>query len=291
MDIIGHQKIISNLEKCLAKGVLNHAYLFFGPAHVGKFSVARELAEKLVGSAGIANGELLIIAPEIEEIKGKVKKKDIKIESVRDIQKHLARTSFFGGVKAVIIDEAERLTSGAQNALLKTLEEPPANSYIFLVSSDISKLLPTVRSRMEVKRFGLVADAEIEKMVPPYKVGSEVIFWAMGRPGLAKIMAEDSEELERRKEALAELKKIISSDVNLSLALAEELSKDEAALVDKIGWWDYVLRTGYTKQFLHLDILPGKMLKFHQNLEKAIGDIRDTNASTRLILENLFLSV
>ncbi|PIP27427.1 MAG: DNA polymerase III subunit delta', partial [Candidatus Moranbacteria bacterium CG23_combo_of_CG06-09_8_20_14_all_39_10] len=166
MEIIGHQKIINLLDRAIAKDAVSHAYLFSGPESVGKFTVALDFAERLIGNIDSISSDLISIKPEIEENKGVIKKLDIKIEAIRNLLHKLSLTSVGGRYKVVIIDDADRLNRTAQNALLKTLEEPNAKVVLILVCQDERKLLPTIISRCQKMRFGLVKEAEIEKIVP-----------------------------------------------------------------------------------------------------------------------------
>jgi len=164
MSIIGHQKIIKYLDKSIKKNDISHAYIFSGPAHLGKFSLALEFAKKITGGMDDKkiNPDIIIISPEIEEKDGKIKKKDIKIEKIRELERELSLSAYFGKHKVVIIDEADRLSRASQNALLKTLEEPPQKAVIILVVENINKIIATVKSRCVIKKFNYTEISRIK---------------------------------------------------------------------------------------------------------------------------------
>src|SRR5439155_9266728 len=89
--------------------------------------------------------------------------KEISVDQIREVQRAVALAPFEGRTRAVIIDPADKLSEEAQNAFLKTLEEPPASAVFVLIAMRGDALLPTVRSRCALIEFGLVSTAEIEE--------------------------------------------------------------------------------------------------------------------------------
>ena len=174
-DVIGHRRLVSLLSRAVARGTVPPSLLLAGPAGVGKRRVAIALAQTFncpshVSAPGIeldACGECATcrrIARGTHPDVILVEPGDmgsIKIESVRDVIDRAQYRPFEGRRRAVIIDDAEALVPAAQNALLKTLEEPPSASVFVLVSSMPDALLPTVRSRCPRLRFGPLAPGEI----------------------------------------------------------------------------------------------------------------------------------
>lgn len=294
VNIIGHQKIIDYLDKSIEKGNVSHAYLFSGPAHIGKFSVALKFAQKLTGASDQAiNPDIFLVSPEIEEKKGIIKKKGIKIEDIRELQKKLSLTSYFGKYRVALVDESDYLTTSAQNALLKTLEEPEDKCVIILISQNREKIIETVRSRCVIKNFGLVCDSEIEKMVGDSPNKEEIIFWSFGRPGVALELKNNPQSLKDLNISKEELEKIIGGNLSETMPLAEKIAKDVLSLSGKIELWMAILR----KKSLSKDILlmnsfkisPEKALFAIQKMGESLKLLRETNANARLILENLFL--
>ena len=168
-DVVGHVRLIDLLSRSVAGGTLPPSLLFAGPAGVGKHLTALAVAQALNCNQGsgfkvqgsgfdacgtcaactrIARGvhpDVLFVAPGDSGA--------IKIDQVRDIVDRAAYRPFEGRRRVVIIDEADALVPPAQNALLKTLEEPPPSSVFILVTSRPDMLLPTVLSRCPQLRF------------------------------------------------------------------------------------------------------------------------------------------
>jgi DNA polymerase III subunit delta' len=286
--IVGHQKIINFLDRSIEKKATAQAYIFLGPEHLGKFSIALDFAQKLVRSDLEINPDLTIIRPDISEKKGIVKEMDIKIEKIRELKHNLSITSS-RKYKVAIIDSADRMNKSAQNSLLKTLEEPAENVVAILIASDLGKLLPTIRSRCIVKRFCLVSESEIRNMLPDgLKNKEEIIFWSLGRPGLAMALMENKEELAKRQEAEKELSGLASSNVSDKIAMAEKMSKDAGALREKLNWWLVCLRENIVGKKKFFAYPPNKLMLLAEKIEKSIGIIQETNSNARLVLENLF---
>ena len=173
--IAGHQRLLTLLSRAIARDTLPPSVLFAGAAGIGKRRTAIAVAEALncltpltagpfeVDACGecascrrIArgvHGDVITIEPGDSG--------SIKIEPVRDVIDRANYRPFEGKRRVVIIDEADALVDAAQNALLKTLEEPPQASVFVLVSSMPDALLATVRSRCRPLRFGELAPAEV----------------------------------------------------------------------------------------------------------------------------------
>ncbi len=140
----GNGKALARLGAIASGGRLAHAYLLAGPEGVGKKKAALLLA-KALGARPI-----LISRPEDRH--------EILIAQVRELIRELSLTS--RERRVVIFDDAERMSEEAMNALLKTLEEPPANTVLLLVTSVPERLLPTIRSRCQAVFFSALSDDE-----------------------------------------------------------------------------------------------------------------------------------
>ncbi len=289
MALIGHQKIRNFLDKSIERGTLAQAYLFTGPKHLGKFSVALHLAGKMTGGMDLKiNPDIIIVAPEIEDKKGIIKKKDIKVEQVRELQRELALAPQNGKCRVAIIDDAERLTTAAQNALLKTLEEPNEKSSLILVCHNLEKILPTIRSRVVIKNFGLVAPLEIERVLPEAS-SAEAVFWSLGRPGLAVEFSKYPQKLEVLEESKKELAEIFENHLADKFSLAEELGKDTSKLKEKLEIWTVLLRQNILTEDFPLTVSREKALELIEQIAESLRLIQETNSSPRIVLENLFL--
>jgi DNA polymerase-3 subunit delta' len=187
--IVGHRRLLSLLSRAVSRDTLPPALLMEGPAGVGKRRAAVAIAEALnclkpqgagSGSSQTEGGTELArdacgecpacrriqrgVHPDVIVIEpGDMG--SIKIEQVRDVIARSEFRPFEGRRRVVIVDDADALVPAAQNALLKTLEEPPSASMFVLVSSIPDALLPTVRSRCSRLRFGPLSPAEVTEVL------------------------------------------------------------------------------------------------------------------------------
>ena len=290
MLITGHQKIIARLERAISQKSVSQSYLFCGPESVGKFLVATDFAEKLTGAeAGKLNRNLLIIAPEVEEKNGVRREREIKIDEIKKLQKEFSLTSFGEKNRVVIIRSAQNLNVAAQNSLLKLLEEPPKKSVLILVAENEKKLLPTIISRCQLVRFNLLPDAQIEAMLAGTEHKEEIVFWSLGRPGLAKLFLADKLELEKQLELADEFKSLFSLELNEKFFLAEKLAKNTPELLDKMAFWIVLLRQSLLGKKQIEIVSPEKALKLIEKIEESKRIIESTNSNARLVLENLLV--
>jgi DNA polymerase III subunit gamma/tau len=141
-EIVGQQHITTALQRSLKKGTISHAYLFTGPRGVGKTSIARILAHEINGLPYTDDATHLDII-EVDAASNR------RIDEIRDLRDkvHIAPTS--AKYKVYIIDEVHMLTKEAFNALLKTLEEPPAHVVFILATTEVHKLPETIISRTQ----------------------------------------------------------------------------------------------------------------------------------------------
>ncbi len=166
-SILGQTPVVAMLRQALARRTLPHALLFVGPEGVGKRTTALALAAETMCTAGLGEacgsciGCVQVAAgthPDLRlegfgvDERGE-RRERVLIEQVRAVQAFLGGRALSGHGKIAIFEEAQALTEDAQNALLKTLEEPPRGSLIVLVSHNASRLLPTVRSRCHRAAF------------------------------------------------------------------------------------------------------------------------------------------
>jgi DNA polymerase-3 subunit delta' len=145
--------------------------------------------------------DVIFLSRPLDEKTGE-KKKQIPLEMIRAACERLA-LSAFGGRKVVIIDEADTMTVQAQNALLKTLEEPSGNAVLFLLAEDRSRLLRTIQSRSVPVTLSRISTAQIVKSLKERgyadKVAEEAARRSVGRPGIALGLADADTLMEARK--------------------------------------------------------------------------------------------
>ena len=156
--IICHDENKKLFEKCIHGGNISHAYLFFGKEGIGKCTFAKEFAKELL------NVENLDSSTEYKYISRLEGKKDIVIEQIRkELIDDVYERPLSGNYKVYIIDDAQYLNISAQNALLKTLEEPPDYVVIILIASSMSYFLPTIISRVSMVSFSNIKNEKIEE--------------------------------------------------------------------------------------------------------------------------------
>lgn len=299
MDFIGNKKAVSLLGNSLEKGSINHAYLFSGPERVGKFTLAKMFALHLIEGTKLQNDidvfnkdallDLLMVAPEIVEKNNVSKQRDISIESIREAKQSLSLFPYHGKYKVLIIDDAHKMNTAAQNGLLKILEEPNQTTVLILVTNEIDRMLPTILSRLQVINFGLVSDEDMQRgFVELSAFPAEVIALSIGRPGLAKFLSQNDEARNFRADALREFAQLRNGSLNEKFKLAEELSKDIVKTLEKLNMWIWEIR-----KTASLSDLSGQEVIYAsiEKIQKSMAILKRTNANSRLILETLFMDL
>lgn len=280
-DITGHERPIAILKAALSHERLAHAYLFHGEAGIGKYLTATRLAQALYcervsdaadpDSCGICRAcqqvaarthpDYVVIEPDRE-----LATPQIKIEQVRDLEQQFIYRPLMGERKICVIDDADRLTIGAANALLKTLEEPPGHGLFILVTSRPHALPITVRSRCQSLRFTTPARTQVEaalilkRDIPP----EEARFLAVVTENrIGEALTLDVADLRaRQRECLEIVDPATLSSVTACLTIAESFAKADRG-PEVLSWlsrWirDLVLLLvgGDRDQILHGDQLP-----------------------------------
>jgi DNA polymerase-3 subunit delta' len=197
--------------------------------------------------------------------------KDISVDQVREVERAAALAPFEGRTRVVIIDPADAMSIGAQNAFLKTLEEPPPNTAFVLTATREDRLLETVRSRCRRIEFTLVPLGEIEAALLGRGVEAErarlLARLAGGRPERALELADNPARIEKRREVLAQARELgslpMADLMDLSERLAARFREDREAVLSRLeewlGWWrDLVLvQSGAEEAVVNVDLLSG----------------------------------
>ena len=195
--------------------------------------------------------------------------KDISVDQVREVERAAALAPFEGRTRVVIIDPADAMSIGAQNAFLKTLEEPPPNTAFVLIATREDRLLETVRSRCRRIEFTLVPLGDIEAALLGRGVEAErarlLARLAGGRPGRALELAENPSRVEKRRETLAQARELgslpMADLMDLSERLAGRFRESREAVLSRLeewlSWWrDLVLvQSGAEEAVVNVDLV------------------------------------
>ncbi|MFN6936246.1 MAG: DNA polymerase III subunit delta' [Tsuneonella sp.] len=205
MTLLGHDEAWREWRDGLAGERMHHAWLLAGKKGLGKMAFALAAARELVAEPGIPqpaaqHPDILVLSHLPKDEKEEKKREDgkpfevarnIKISQIREMQRRLTTRPTLGSRRAVIIDPADDMETASSNALLKSLEEPPAGTFFLLVAHRPARLLPTIRSRCRSLRFPTLDDASIAKILsehaPDADAGtrSAAIAASAGSPGAA----------------------------------------------------------------------------------------------------------
>ena len=231
-EIIGQEHIKEHLLHAMEQNKVSHAYLLQGELGAGKEFIAKAFAAALQCERGTGNacGQCRSCKqiesrnhPDVIWVTHE-KPNTIGVEDIRtQLNQDIEIKPYYGPKKIYIISECEKMTVQAQNALLKTLEEPPSYGLIFLLTTNAEALLSTILSRCVVLRMRPVEDSKIEEylmnklQIPDYKARVCAAF-ARGNIGKAKALAE-SEDFEHIKEEAVSLLKYIQ-DMEISEIIA-----------------------------------------------------------------------
>lgn len=184
-NILGQQKAVLSLQAQLRTNRIAQAYLFAGPEGVGRKKTAIEVAKALncrdkeqiepcdecpscrkIDKNIHPDVHLIDFAWQAGLLEEKPEQQtQIKIDVIREIQREISLKRFEGNYKVFIIDQAEKMSQSAMNCLLKTLEEPPENSLLILVTTSQDMLTQTIISRCQIIKFNRLMDSIIHKIL------------------------------------------------------------------------------------------------------------------------------
>jgi len=303
-DIIGHESILSFFQHAHDRGVLSHAYCFAGPAHVGKHAVAEHVARTVLDIAPdklFGHPDMVYITRERDEKKGTLKK-DISINQIRELTVRFAQSPFVrDGYMVAIIDSAERMSKGAMNALLKTLEEPHRKSLLILVTQDEHAILPTIRSRCQTIYFAPVETNMILQGLVARGVDTalaeEMSRDACGLPGRALQWVNDAENYAVFLSEKQRFLSLINRRFYEKIAIIESMFGDKkdhiatrAAIVHILDVWILVahdLLCRHMKEKQSECVFHWSLIDQMNQVKKLLGK----NIHPRLVLEHIILNI
>jgi DNA polymerase III subunit delta' len=329
-QVIGQTRAVSLLQNSLKAGALAHAYLFVGPQHVGKMTLAINLAQALnceaverpclectsckkIAAGGHSDVRIIRLLQNEEE---NIEFKLIHTEQIKDMLHAASLPPFEGKHKVFIIDGAELLSIEAANRLLKTLEEPESNVTFILLTTNDRLLLATVVSRCQRLELLPLSTAEgatalREKWSIEPERARLLAGLSHGCPGWALSANRDDGLIQQRNEELNRLNGIIRADYEERFAyvaqLAARFSQNRSAVYDVLELWlDYwrdlmLVKLGCYDMITNIDrkneliemagsYRLAQIKAFIDSIKSAAVQLRQ-NVNTRLALEVLMLDI
>ncbi|MBI5485183.1 MAG: DNA polymerase III subunit delta' [Deltaproteobacteria bacterium] len=317
-DILGHERIVEVLRRSLRTGKIAHAYLYEGNSGCGRKKTALALIQALFCRAlpddacGVCpscrkitagnHGDIHIIEP-LQD------KRDISIEQLRAMQRELSLRPYEAPRKVCMIEPAERMSVNAANSLLKTLEEPPGNALIILLTENAGMLLPTIRSRCQLMRFSHLSPEHVRTLLEKTGIdpGTASLLAPMSGGSVQQALGLDNEALSARREVvLSALARLDINQIATVFDSSEELSgnRDETLeLLDMMlsFFRDAVHLAAGSSEILNQNARPAieaisRRRSLTRNLE-LLGNIHETrravqrNANSKLALDHLFMNI
>ena len=235
-EIIGHRAAMAFLENEAAAPA--HTYLFAGPSNVGKAAAALRFAAALVGRTEQARARVMRRIHPDAVIIGPEGRAALGVDQARQAISDASLRPVESARKVFIFDDASMMTEAAANALLKTLEEPPAGTVFILVAESEDDLPATVASRCRIVRFGRVSEEELASALVErgFEAGRAAMTARIsgGRPGLALDLAADREAEEFRRRWLEAPRKV-SLRPGRGFLLAEEMLEAHKPLLEALS--------------------------------------------------------
>jgi DNA polymerase III subunit delta' len=184
VPVVGHEDVLARFRQAGRQGRLGHAYLFVGPAGIGKRRVAKHLAQALLcersplaemSPCGVCASCVQVLAgshPDVLEFAKPADKNELPIAVVQDLVGQLALKPARGQYKVAILDDADDLNEESSNCFLKTLEEPPSGTVLILIATSQETQLATIQSRCQVVRFRPMTDEQVAELILQLQVAS-----------------------------------------------------------------------------------------------------------------------
>ena len=326
-NLIGHDWAVDTLIKHIQKGNVRHAYLFCGPDGVGRRSLALRFAQALTCPLSKETGEPCQSCPSCQRISRMQhpdlfivsvpeNRKEILIEQVRALQHDLSLAPYEAPYRIGMLLDFHNASMAAQNAMLKTLEEPTSRAILLVTASRPEDLLPTIASRCEVMllrpaRMDEVART-LEKETGTTKADAEKIARLSGGCyGQAMAMQRNPETVERIGNLIDDLLRVMAAPLHDRFAYAEELAVRKSATRDKLQatirvwisfWRDVLMINGGAKEpIIHTDYhvaldrlaaeIPSAEIHAQlSRLEDALDQL-DKNANSRMLAEVLVMDL
>lgn len=320
-EILGHEQIIEHLQNAIALDKVSHAYIFNGPDFSGKMMLADAFAMSLQcegddkpclnchsckQAADRNQPDIIYVSHE--------KPNTIGVDDIRtQVNNDIGIKPYSSRYKVYIIDEAEKMNQQAQNALLKTIEEPPAYAVILLLTTNADRFLPTILSRCIRLNLKSVKEAEIKKylmreyQIPDYQADVCAAF-SQGNVGKAVQLASSEEFGDLKADVLQLMKRVNDIDLYEMGAAVKQISDYKLSVNDYFDlmmiWFRDVLYMKATNDVNGLifkdevyDIKKQAAKRSYQGIEKILKALEtakvriSANVNFDLVIELLLLTI
>ncbi len=254
-NYLGNEAALALLRSHIAQGTMRQAYLFSGPSGIGRRTLALRFAQAVnclnppqAGDfCGLCRSCKLINEmrhPDLDIVQAEQRGGTLRVEQIRELQHRLSLAPYEANYRIALLLRFEEANQNAQNALLKTLEEPPQRVILCLTTADSESLLPTIVSRCEVIRLRPLAtqaltDALVETHGIEQKLASQLARLAASRPGIAFQLLQDPERLQAQKQLIQEHFSLLETSYLERFAIAERFAKErsKAEIVSLLEGW------------------------------------------------------
>lgn len=264
VNVIGHEEITNHLQSAIKMGKVSHAYIFAGEDGIGKNFVADIFAatiqceakkENPCGTCKSCHQAMSGNQPDIKRVTHE--KSTIGVDDIRlQINSDIGVKPYASPYKIYIVDEAEKMTEQAQNALLKTIEEPPEYAVIILLTNNVNAFLPTILSRCVILNFKSVEEKEIESYlmnnakIPDYQAKISAAF-ACGNLGKALKYASSESFMQLKSDIIHLMKNMNETDITVIADAVKYFAENKSQVNDCLDlmmlWYRDVLMFKATK--------------------------------------------
>ena len=273
-NIIGNEQIKELLKSSIENKKTSHSYLFVGIQGIGKKMLATEFAKKILclqfGQEIENHPDFICLEPDGN---------NIKIEQIRNLQKKIQEKPIISNKKIYIIDNAETMTTEAQNCLLKTLEEPPEFATIILIGSNENAFLPTIKSRCMILHFQPIENDKIKSFLEENfsitNLNKNQLDLFQGSLGKAISLKDKQEEYQSIDNIIENLNK---KDLIEITHLAEPLYKAKDEIFEILEYMNLLLLNKANENYLYTNCIEiventKKRLKQNANYDMCIDNM------------------
>ena len=273
-NIIGNEKIKETLEKSLNQKKISHSYLFVGIDGIGKKMIAKQFAKKIlcldneccnnckscIEFDAENNPDFVMLEPD---------ENSIKIEQIRLLQRKIQEKPIVSDKKVYIINDADKMTTEAQNCLLKTLEEPPEFSTIILIGTNENLFLSTIKSRCMIIHFEKIKDEELKQYLNTNfgmnDINQNMLNSFQGSIGKAILLKDKREQYEKIEDIINSLE---SRDIIDILNMSELIYNSKEEIFEILEYINVILFNKAKKDFKYakcIDIVENTKKRLQQN--------------------------